>query len=227
MITIKLKNTTTKPIALPTVTDPIEIAAGKEAAIPLDVVAGPDVASHLATGAIALPRTALADVAAADRPQATAAIGDVVLRLAPRFLGYHDELETAVGNLNALRDRYNQQHATTVRLLAGAKEMNAGVAVAITAADLLSATEDDAVAKAEEALAGHLAAVPKKDELAAWYEEHKRLEQVRDKAARERDSARSVAARQLSATREQLDAAAITFASADPKKVGAPVTWGA
>jgi hypothetical protein len=227
VITIKLKNTTTKPITLPTSADPIEIAAGKEAAIPLDIVVGPDVAGHLATGALELPRTALADVAAADRPQATAMIGDVVLRLAPRFLGYHDELETALGNLNALRDRYNQQHATTVRLLTNAKAMNAGVTVAIGAADLLSAAEDDAVAKAEEALAAHLAVAPKKEELAAWYEEHKRLEQVRDKAARERESARSVAARQLSATREQLDAAAVLFASADPKKVGAPVTWGA
>ncbi|MFN0245410.1 MAG: hypothetical protein ACKV2T_00795 [Kofleriaceae bacterium] len=227
MINIKLKNTTTKAIALPTGADPIEIAAGKDAAIPLDVVTGPDVATHLATGALELPRTALADVAAADRPQATAAIGDVVLRLAPRFLGYHDELEAALGNLNALRDRYNQQHATAVRLLTGAKAMNAGVTVAITAADLLSATEDDAVSKAEQALAAHLGVVPKKEELALWYEDHKRLEAVRDKATRERDSVRSVAARQLAATREQLDAAAVMFAAADPKKVGAPVNWGA
>jgi len=227
VITIRIKNTTAKPITLATNSDPIEIAANKEAAIPLDLVSGSEVGNHLATGALEFPRTALADVAPADRPLATTAIGDVVLRLAPRFLGFHGELEAAIGNLNALRDRYNQQHATTIRLLTGAKTMNAGVTVAIGAADLLSASEDDAVTKAEEALAAHLSVVPKKEELAAWYDEHKRLESSRDKAARDRDSARSLAARQLSATREQLDAAAATFATADPKKVGAPVTWGA
>ncbi len=224
-INVKIKNATGQPIAIGG-GDPY--AAGKEAEVSLDAVRSTELAEHLAGGSVVFPRGALDGLPVDARADAGQAIAELVLRVAPRFLAHHGELVASLANLAALRDRYNEAHGSTVRLLAAVGALRPGLEAVIQAADLLSAAEDDAVAAAGAALDKHLTQLPKQpEELAAWYIEHKRLEAARDAAVVARASTRSVVARQLEATRAELGTAAAAFGKADPKTdVGASITWG-
>lgn len=226
-ITLKVKNTSDKPITVGDGSAGVEIAAGKEADVPLAVVGAPMFAEHVANGRLAIGPKALDGLAPSARATATQAIGDLVLRVAPRFLAHHQQLVSATGNLAAMRDRYNEQHAATVKLLEAAKGLKAGVEATLQATQLLTAVEEGAVAAADGALAKHLDEVPKKDELPAWYAKHKQLEADRDAAVRMREAAKGALAKQLDAMRAELGAAAAAFGKVDAKKdVGSPIAWG-
>jgi len=224
-IKIKVKNTTNKAISIPTDEEPVSIAGGKEAEVPIEALRAAEFSEQIAKGSLALPRAALEGLDQDARAAASLAITDVVLRVAPRFLAHNGELEASLANLAALRDRYNELRGATVQLLTSAKDFAAGVATVMQATELLSAVEDDQVAVAEQALEKHLGAKP--EDLQKWYLEHKQLEAAYAKAVAARDSTRSVVAQQLDATKTELALAATAFGKADPKKdVGNAVTWG-
>lgn len=228
-ITLELKNLSAKPIALTTADTSITIDGGKTAAVPLDVVRGAAFAEHLAAGELALSRAGLDALDPGARAAALEAVGDVILRVAPRFVAHHATLRAALASLEALRDRYNALHATAGKLLADARALAAGAETVVAAIELSDGAADAAVDAAEAARRAHLQALPKTpDELAAWYAEHRRLEAALAAANAAQAAARDAVARQLDATRADLVAAAAAFGRADPARdIGPQLTWGA
>lgn len=227
-IQIKLKNTSARPITLASVEPALTIDAGKEATAPLEVLAGADVADHVAAGALALSRDGLDELDADLRATATRAIGALALRVAPRFADHHAALAAAVAELADLRDRYNQHREVAVKLLATAKAMTPGARGVIAAIELGTAIEGDVVAAAADALTAHLTKLPSTTaELEAWFAEHKALEARLRAAEVAAVAARSELSHQLAAAHDALAAAAAAFEKADPARdVGAKVTWG-
>ena len=227
-ITLKIKNLSSKPISLAGAEAPISIAAGQEAAVPLEAVRGADFGEHLAAGSLALSPNALAGLGVEARASAVQALGDVILRVAPRFVAHHAALVSALAHLGAQRDRYNELHAATIKLLGDAHGMAAGSKAVVAAIELSDHVEEGAVAAADKALREHLQAVPKDAAaLEQWFREHKQLELAAASARASRSAAQSALARQLEATRADLLAAAAAFDKADPAKdVGSKITWG-
>jgi hypothetical protein len=227
-ITLKIKNVASKPITLAAVTPPITIGAGKEAEVPLDAVRGGDFGEQLAGGHLTLSPDGLAALSAPARASVVQALGDVILRVASRFVAHHVALSSALAQLGALRDRYNELHAASVKLLGEARGMAPGLKAVVAVIELADHAEEGAVAAAEKAVRDHLQAVPKDAAtLETWYREHQQLEAVAASAKAARTAAQSALSRQLEATRTDLLSAATAFDKADPAKdIGARVTWG-
>lgn len=227
-ITIKIKNLTANPITLADVDPPVTIDAGKEGDVPLDAVRAPAFGEQLAAGALAVSRTGLDDLEPDVRANVVQTIGDVILRVAPRFVGHYMSLTAAVSNLAALRDRYNELHGSTVALLTGAARLKGGIKNVVAAIDASDVVEDEALAKAKANRDKHLKKVPKDEsELVVWFAEHKQLEAAVTAAELALANAKNAVERQLEATRSDLLAAAAVFDKADPAKdVGAKLTWG-
>lgn len=225
-IQINVKNQSSKPITLTSANPPATIAAGKEAPIDLDVIRGNEVAQRLASGELAITTTGIDKMPADVRAAVIQAVGDVVLRVAPRFVGHYASMTTAIANLAALRDRYNEQYAATVSTITAAKDL-AGGAKNLLAASQLDDGGDAAIKAAKQAVADHLAKVPKTEaELKAWFEDHKKLEAAARDAEATTAANRSAIARQLDATRKDLALAAAAFDKADPAKdVGPKLDW--